>query len=318
MRRITAVLALALMISACAGPGSTPLTEATELRLAPANFDLNVGTDQRVIIAVRTDLNERVGGGEASFRFAHLGEDPAVSATPGAPITATFLAVPGLDLPVPTRATIVDADLTTGVYQALVDLDRPGWWGVVVEVTLDDGTTLAGLTRLMVLPRPGILAPGDPAPPTVNLTTEDVLAGRALPQALDSRLRTVDDTDPAARLHATRISDALAAGRPFVVAFSTPVYCASFFCGPLTDHLVDLAARFEDRADFIHVEVWADFDEGVLNPAAAAWIQTEDAGNEPWVFLVDAKGTILARWDNVLDTAALEALLSELPVLAGA
>jgi hypothetical protein len=79
--------------------------------------------------------------------------------------------------------------------------------------------------------------------------------------------------------------------------------------------MTDLAGRFGDRADFIHLEVWRDFEAQELNPAAAAWIQTTSGGNEPWVFLVDANGTIVARWDNVLDTDELEALLSGLAVL---
>ena len=149
-----------------------------------------------------------------------------------------------------------------------------------------------------------------------NLTTADIAAGIALPQALDSRLRTSDDRDVAAVLHERRVADSLAAGRPLVVTVSTPVYCVSLVCGPLTDHMTALAGRFGDRADFVHLEVWQDFEAQVLNPAAAAWIQTASGGNEPWVFLVGASGTILDRWDNVLDTAELEARLDALPVLS--
>ena len=77
-----------------------------------------------------------------------------------------------------------------------------------------------------------------------------------------------------------------------------------------------LALDYEDRADFVMIEVWEDFDEQRLVPAAAEWIQTETGGNEPWVFLVGADGRVTARWDNVLDVAELIEELEALPVLA--
>jgi hypothetical protein len=89
----------------------------------------------------------------------------------------------------------------------------------------------------------------------------------------------------------------------------------SRFCGPLTETIATTATQFSDRADFVHLEVWENFDEQQLNAAAAEWIQTEDGGNEPWVFLVDEDGRIAARWDNVLDLTALEKELDAMPAI---
>ena len=93
---------------------------------------------------------------------------------------------------------------------------------------------------------------------------------------------------------------------------STPTYCVSQFCGPITDTIADLEADYGDRAAFVHIEVWEDFENTVLNEAAAAWIQTADGGAEPWVFYVGPDGSIQQRWDNVLDEQALVAQLEEL------
>jgi hypothetical protein len=99
-----------------------------------------------------------------------------------------------------------------------------------------------------------------------------------------------------------------------VLVISTPVYCASQFCGPITDRVADLALEYDDRAAFVHFEVWKDFSDSELNPHVMEWIfDPEMGGNEPWVFLIDADGTIAARWDNVLDADELEALLQALP-----
>jgi hypothetical protein len=321
---LTAGLAVAtVLLAACSGGSgrgadgpAVPAASDVTLAVAPASFDLAVGADRRLLLAVFTDRRERVAGGTVAVRLAYLGEEPGGQAALGEPLTATFLPIPGLDIPAPEQGpAIVGTDVLTGVYRVDVDLDAAGYWGVSVTADLLDVGTVEGRAVLRVLPEPEVVGVGDPAPPTPNLIRADVEAGRAAPSALDSRLRTLEDPDRAASLHTTRIDESLAAGRPLVVAIATPVYCVSLVCGPLTDFLVDVAERFGDRADFVHIEVWEDFEQQRLNPAAAVWIQTETGGNEPWVFLIDATGTVTARWDNVVDPTELEAALSALPVL---
>jgi hypothetical protein len=321
MRIPTVLAAAALLLSACsgatddaAGTGTDPAI--TGLAIAPASFDLHVGASQRLILALFTDQRDRIAGGEVTIRLAFLGDKPGGEAELGPAQTAVFLEIPGLDVAPPTRGpAVVESSVLLGVYRAEVDLDRAGFWGVFVEAVLAGGPEVSGQAILQVLEAPLVPAVGDLAPSVDNLTTADVRAGLGEPGALDSRLRTLEDRDTAAILHERRVSDSLAAGRPIVLTIATPVYCVSLVCGPLTDHMTSLAERYGDRADFIHLEVWRDFEAQELNPAAAAWIQTASGGNEPWVFLVDASGTIVARWDNVLDTRELEAMLSDLAVL---
>jgi hypothetical protein len=323
--RIVSVLALsALLISACGGDvgSDAPAAEAAAdvtLAIAPASFDLAVGRDRRLLLAVFTDRRERVAGGTVEVRLAYLGAEPGGEATLGAPLTADFLPIVGLDIPAPELGpAVVGTDALTGVYHLRVDLDAEGFWGVSVTADLVDIGRVEGRAVFRVLGATEVVDVGDLAPPTPNVVRADVDAGLAAPQSLDSRLRTAEERDRAAVLHTTRVDESLAAGRPVLIGISTPVYCVSLVCGPLTDHLVDVAARFSDRADFVHIEVWEDFEQQRLNPAAAAWIQTATGGNEPWVFLVDGTGTVIARWDNVIDPIELEAALSALPVLGGA
>ncbi len=318
------LLTVALLAGACgtasepaapAGPGDGA-DAAAGLAIAPASFDLAVGADRRLLLAVFTDQRERVAGGEVTVRLAHLGDEPGGEAALGDPHTATFLPIPGLDVPAPdVGPAVVGTDVLTGVYRLDVDLDRPGFWGVAVTADLVDRGPTVGRTIVQVLPEAAAVAVGDPAPPTPNVVRADVDAGRAPASALDSRLTDPDDPDRAAVLHTTRVDEAVAAGRPVVLAVATPVYCQSLVCGPLTDYLVDVAADYADRADFVHVEVWEDFEAQRLSPAAAAWIQTETGGNEPWVFLIGPDGTVTARWDNVVEPDELVAALSALPVL---
>ncbi|MDE0805276.1 MAG: hypothetical protein OSA99_18385 [Acidimicrobiales bacterium] len=145
---------------------------------------------------------------------------------------------------------------------------------------------------------------GDQAPRTDNLLPG---ASDAPVTAVDSRAEE-DGSVPDPELHDTTIESAISAGRPVMIVVSTPVYCVSRFCGPITDTVQDLAVEFGDDMAFVHLEVWRDFENNAINKAAAEWIwpdQTGDPG-EPWVFVVDGSGKIAARWDNVVTDQNLD------------
>ncbi len=167
-----------------------------------------------------------------------------------------------------------------------------------------------------VLDRHLVPAPGDPARRSVNLTMD---SPADVPRAaIDSRAGS-DGTQPIPdpELHGTTVAAALDAGRPVVVAVSTPVYCTSRFCGPVTDMVQELSHTYGDRASFVHIEVFRDFQNTVINRAAAEWIYPDQSSglNEPWVFVVGADGVVTARFDNVATRAELEPLLQALPVI---
>jgi hypothetical protein len=146
-------------------------------------------------------------------------------------------------------------------------------------------------------------APGQPAPRTD--TRLPGAPGVDL-QSIDSRAKDGAPV-PDAALHSTSVAAALAAGKPTVVVVSTPVYCVSQFCGPVTDSVARLAATYGDRVAFVHLEVWKDFEKKIVNPAAAEWITPKDGGDsrEPWVFLVGGDGIVRQRFDNVVGDQAL-------------
>ena len=68
------------------------------------------------------------------------------------------------------------------------------------------------------------------------------------------------------------VATAIASGRPTMVVISTPVYCVSQFCDPITDLVPLLAGEHQDRMNFVHIEVWRDFEAKTVNKAAAEWI----------------------------------------------
>lgn len=323
LRSLTATLfvVLAVIAAACGGgdpaategsePPSDDPTEETQLNVAPASFDLAVGDDRRFLAGLFTSERNLVLGGEVEMQFFYLGDAAgSQSPEPVATTTGTFLPVPGKEpadaLSSPVAVAPADA---SGVYETTVDFDRAGFWGVGVRVQLDDGSQLQGTATFPVAETAQVPAVGDPAPTAPSLTLDSDVA----PAAIDSRARGDDPAEvPDPQLHETTVAEALEQGRPAVVVISTPTYCVSQFCGPITETIEQLADEYAEAAEFIHLEVWGDFEGKLLNEAAAAWIQTEEGGNEPWVFLVGADGNISARWDNVLDAAELVRLLDGL------
>ena len=317
---VTLLAVLAVTATACGGDDPAapedPVSPAagspaeTQLNVAPASFDLAVGDDRRFLAGLFTSDRNLVLGGEVEMQFFYLG-DEAGSQTPEpvATTTGTFLPVPGKEPaePLTTPTAVAPAD-ASGVYETTVAFDRAGFWGVGIRVELDDGRDLQGTATFPVAETAQVPAVGDPAPAVDNLTIDSDVT----PTAIDSRAQGDDPEIPDPQLHRTTVGEAIAQGRPAVVVISTPTYCVSQFCGPITETIEELADEYADAAEFVHIEVWGDFEAKQLNEAAAAWIQTEEGGNEPWVFLVDADGAIAARWDNVLDEAELVDLLDGL------
>jgi hypothetical protein len=296
-----------------------------QVSVVVASFDLAVGVDKRFLAGVLTPDRRVMGGGTVTMSFTPpRGSTPAETSPPH---TATFLAVPWItatseipDVPMVIVGVAPDGhDEPTsdnpghdhdepeivGVYETAVDFDRPGYWEVHVDAVLD-GQIRSGTASFEVRNAHQVPVAGDPAPRTATLTLDSDAPG----EAIDSRPATGPVQDPA--LHRVDLADALAQGRPAVVVFSTPTYCTSRFCGPITDTIEELAAGYMDRAAFVHVEIWHDIATRTLNDAAADWIVDADGGNEPWVFIIDDTGTIAARWDNVVDIAELTSLLDGL------
>ena len=125
---------------------------------------------------------------------------------------------------------------------------------------------------------------------------------------------------PDPELHRWTIADAIAQHRPALVLFGTPAHCTSQFCGPEVTELQRLAGRFPDRAVFIHIEIWKDYENQVLNRAAADWLWPQRPNGdltEPWLFLIGADGRIVDRWSSMWSEREVETELEALPPMKG-
>jgi hypothetical protein len=328
--RILATLLLGLVVLAGCGSDAAPDAESEseegaasgggELVAQVASYDLAAtGEPERFTAGLLTAENEGVVGGTVDMEFAYLGREEASGEPEAGPSAeAAFLPVPGkAPDEVGEQPQVLPPAEGVGVYETEVAFDRPGLWEVTVttEVGGEERTATASFN---VWEEHLVPTVGDEAPRTDNLTLDDV--GGVPAAAVDSRAGSGGEVpDPV--LHRTTIAEALEAGRPLVVVFSTPVYCLSQFCGPITDTVEELADRYGDRAAFVHVEVWRDYDATELNDAYDRWanagedvgVEGAGEGREPWTFAVGSGGRIAERWDNVLNAEALESWLQQLP-----
>jgi hypothetical protein len=310
-------LALALLLASCSSSGdpastsSTPRTSA--MQAVMATTDLYVGAPQRVGVGLPLNDGRLVSFGAVSFRFSYLGTSSAATTSPAGPtVAASYVPTPGTP-PGDGAPELTQPAQARGIYEAeQVRFDRAGYWQVTVDATVG-GSTMRATAAFPVNEHPALPAPGQPALRTDNLTMASIEHGDPA-AAVDSRAVT-EGKVPDPELHRWTIAEALREHRPVVAVFATPVYCMSQFCGPVTDAVDDLWKTYRDRAVFVHVEIYRDYNAQPqeINKAAADWLLRNGDLTEPWLYLIGADGTILDRWSSVFDPDEVAAELRKLP-----
>jgi hypothetical protein len=262
-----------------------PLLVSSELVPGPNRFLFSLADLHNALIAA-PDLTTQV-------RFFDLAADPA---TPVAQATGTFI------------WTVPD---TVGLYHVTVAFPRAGPWGV--EIVASKAGLADQRARVVFEVRATGSTPAlgakVPASDTPTATTPAGIAA----------ISTDQQPDP--DFYRQSVKDALAAGRPFVLVFATPQFCVSRACGPTLDTVKSVAAPYKARIDFIHVEPYklrqtetglqpdlaANGDFQVV-PAAAQW----GLPTEPWIFLVRADGTLMAKFEGAVGADELRQALDAL------
>jgi hypothetical protein len=251
--------------------------------------------------------------GPTRFQFSFVTADNVPASAPDRTASVAFY-----DLGADPSRPVMTADGTfiwgiegeRGVYVANVDFPTSGLWGA--EFTTEAPGSAAETIRFQfdVHPTPVVVSVGDEAPPSDTPTLADV-------DGDPSRISTDDDPVPA--FYETSIADAVAAGKPFVVVFATPKFCASAQCGPTLDRIKPIAAAHPD-VTFINVEPYELHDvDGQLQqvtkgdppqlitvPAANEWRLL----SEPWTFVVGSDGIVSASLEGVVGDDELEAAIT--------
>lgn len=151
-----------------------------------------------------------------------------------------------------------------------------------------------------------VLGVGQEFPPIETPTVEQ-------PGSVDPLCTRVPEACP---FHQHTPAELLAAGSPFVLLVATPAYCATAYCGPGLDVLIEARTMFPDLA-MVHTEVYENPTEvggNIADPAIrqAPIIDQLGLTFEPSLFLVGADGRVADRIDNVFDRTEFDAAVTRL------
>lgn len=134
---------------------------------------------------------------------------------------------------------------------------------------------------------------------------------------VSSTLENLDDITthypPIPELYQLTVAQALKEKKPLVVVFSTPAFCVSRMCGPVTDVIAGVFNKYKGTANFIHIEPWEL--ESARRDGSLVWSEVASEWrlpSEPWVFIIDMEGKVFARFEGVVSGYELEKALENL------
>ncbi|MEO6859166.1 MAG: hypothetical protein ABI323_11390, partial [Solirubrobacteraceae bacterium] len=167
--------------------------------------------------------------------------------------------------------------------------------------------TVLSMTRTAhgLIGAPGEIAVAASSPiPGVGQHAPDVATDT--PATVGGNISLLTTRLPPEQMHSLSLS-AVLGKRPVALLFSTPQFCISRICGPVTDVTVSLQHEFAGRITFIHEEVYAHNQpkQGLRSQMKAFHLETE-----PWLFIMNRRGIIVARLEGAFGTTELRQALN--------
>jgi hypothetical protein len=188
-----------------------------------------------------------------------------------------------------------------GVYAAEIKVPSPGLWTIAA---VGPGGRSQGVAETHVF------------------TSDDVLAAvgsKAIPVATpvatsQKGLLEVCTRMPPDPMHYIALDEALRNGKPTVAVFSTPEFCESRLCGPVTDEALLVFRKLgKAKVNFVHVEEFLPGpdlkpDASKQSPAFRKW----GFLTEPWTIVIDGNGVIRRRFEGSVTAPVIDAALRPL------
>lgn len=278
MKRVILITVVAVLLAACGGSDDG-------------------GSDGDVLVGIRATTDPAVGDSRLLFAVNEIGGTRRGSPEETVSVVAKPLDAPTKSLEDDAQFVWVVPDVS-GLYLADIPFDSPGLWEI--EFTISTGETTEPFL-IDVQAEPATVAIGAQAPRIDTPTVAD--------RPIDD---LTTDPEPMLALYESSLADLLDNGRPTVALFATPAFCTSAACGPLLDHTKELVDDFPN-ADFIHIEVYEGFNESGFAPDVDHLVPAVvefGLPSEPWIFVMDADGVVIARIEGVLADGELDALLA--------
>ena len=304
MRTAVALIALGctLLLTGCgsAGSGSSSTDTSTSTEASPAETLEALWRQPGPDVAIVPGTSDfGPGANRVSFlivdKQSRLVERPTarvwiargLKQKPYAETTATLepIGVPGG----------VKAD-AQNIYVTSLTTPTPGTYWILAEPV--GGKPIQALGNLVVHKQASAPSIGERAIPSRNPTVRPGAGPKAVKAATTAE-------PPDLTLLRTTVAAAMAAKRPFVVTFATPLYCQTRTCGPVVQVVESVAkASRGTGVDFIHIEIYKDNDP---SKGTNRWVNEWNLQSEPFTFVVDRTGVIRTRLEGAFSAAELEA-----------
>ena len=217
----------------------------------------------------------------------------------------------GVDLPQTLTAKLVNADTQEVVAESLsadrhdtgltipywlfrVDIDKPGIYTLVVDGGPVEGAAIQVLNATEVLiPLVGSQLPGFDTPTFDDHRGVEPVCTR---------------TPEPCEFHNITLNEALALKKPIAYLVGTPAHCSTGTCSPALEALVTVKNSIGDAITFLHAEIYTDDKATTVTPAVVA-LKME---YEPAIYITDASGKIVDRFDAIFDADEINAAIAAL------
>ena len=217
----------------------------------------------------------------------------------------------GVDLPQTLTAKLVNADTQEVVAESLaadrhdtgltipywpfrVDIDKPGLYTLIVDGGPAEGAAIQVLNATEVLiPLVGSQLPGFDTPTFEDHRGVEPVCTR---------------TPEPCEFHNITLNEALALKKPIAYLVGTPAHCSTGTCSPALEALVTVKNSIGDAITFLHAEIYTDDKATTVTPAVVA-LKME---YEPAIYITDASGKIVERFDAVFDAKEISDAIATL------
>ncbi len=193
-----------------------------------------------------------------------------------------------------SKQTVDDPDAARSVYVSDLNLPQPGGYLISAVAELGNRLVATSPTQVTVIKHSKVPGVGDRAI-RVHTPTAESAGGN---------LKSIETRVPPDTMHEVDLADALDRHRPVLLIFSTPSFCKSRVCGPVTDIAEQVKAESGDRMEFIHMEIYRDNDPSKgPRPQFEAW----HLPGEPFAFAIDSNGVVAERLEGAFSARELTA-----------
>jgi len=220
----------------------------------------------------------------------------------------------GVDLPTELRAQLLnsetgevvvadmvamrhDANIDPPYWPFRVDIAETGIYSLVIEGGTQDGAGVQIMDPATIsIPLIGTPLPGFDTPTISNARGVNPLCTR------------IPEPCP---LHDITLNEALNRGKPIAYLVGTPAHCQTGTCSPALEGLLEMRELVGDRITMLHTEIYTDDTATIVAPAVEALNMTF----EPALFITDAKGVLVERFDAIFDAVEITEAFTTLGVL---